>query len=144
MYSKKDGLEKRLVVDRREHLRVKVKSLMAEAAIIRAEEKRTWGQLRDELAVHRRTVVRNAARSAHIALSLIKGRKYSAIEATYYKIADWDEVKRLLKKYGPSGCESLIPNSLPLPMKPKVRGRKERPARRALPQATAAALDSLV
>ncbi len=58
MYAKNGEL-----LDRREMLKVKVKSLAEEARIIRREERRVLGLLRDELSWHRRQDVRSAART---------------------------------------------------------------------------------
>lgn len=90
--------------DRREMLRVKIKSLAEEARIIRAEEKRTRGSLRDELHLHRVGIVRSAARSSHLAYGLIRGKPYERMEAKTCEgnAPDWTEVGRLCKKYGPA------------------------------------------
>jgi len=105
---------KETIVDRREMLRVKVKSLAEEARIIRREEVRTWGALRQELQHHRTRDVRCAARAAHLALGFLKGRTLTQMEARRWqgmhpamaKAMDealFAEVGRLLKKYGPAG-----------------------------------------
>lgn len=93
------------VVDRREMLRVKLKSLAAEARIIRHEERRTRGALRDELADHRRKVVRQAARNTHVAYALIRGRAIERIEPNAKTEPNWSEVKRMCAQYGPKGFE---------------------------------------
>lgn len=96
MYSK----DRSTIVDRREMLRVKLKSLAEEARIIRREENRsilvTYGRdeagkrvvlkrlkngaLRHELRAHRTGVVRDAARAAHLAYGFIKGRTLEQME----------------------------------------------------------------
>jgi len=91
------------VKDRREMLRVKVKSLAAEAKIIRQEERRTHGALRDELAVHRRSVVRSEARHTHLAYGLIRGRTIEQMELKAARPPDWERVRKMLKRYGPPG-----------------------------------------
>ena len=115
------------VVDRREMLRVKIKSLAEEARIIRKEEKRvlfrkprtfrgrtvwagTSGPLHIELWYHRVTDVRWHARAAHLAYGLIRGLtrdqmepKRRPLENDTDKQADkllMVEVDRLVKKYG--------------------------------------------
>ncbi len=99
MYSK-DGQ----VIDRREMLRVKLRSLVAEARIIKRQEARVRrGELREELSLHRRTVVRRAARETGLALGFIKGREYREMEPTTHLPPDWVSVDKMLKKYGPSG-----------------------------------------
>jgi len=91
------------VVDRREMLRVKIKSLAEEARIIRREEQRTWGELRNELHNHRVGVVRREARHAHLAYGLIRGRGISQIEPGAKRPPDWKRVQALCQKYGPLG-----------------------------------------
>jgi len=91
----------KVIVDRREQLRVKIKSLAEEAKIIRKEEGKTFGQLREELYLHRIGIVRNEARHAHLAYGFIRGRTYEQMEANAKSAPDWDHVKRLVKKYGP-------------------------------------------
>jgi hypothetical protein len=65
--------------DKRAMLRVKIKSLAEEAKIIRFEEARTKGEIRDQLHRHRVIDVRMAARNSHIAYTLIRGKEYSTI-----------------------------------------------------------------
>lgn len=99
MYAK----DKTTVLDRREMLRVKVKSLAEEARIIRLEEKRSSGSLRQELYLHRIQVVRGASRDAHLAYGFILGRTYEQMESkhTSGKAPNWAAVRTMLKKYGP-------------------------------------------
>ena len=89
------------IVDRREMLRVKCKSLAAEARIIRAEERRTHGALRDELRNHRVLVVRSEARHAYLAYGFVRGRSYVSMEPRYEIAPNWTRVRPMLKKYGP-------------------------------------------
>lgn len=97
MYAK----NKETIIDRREMLRVKLKSLAEEAKIIRCEERRSFGQIRDELHLHRVKDVRRAARMTHIAYALIKGRTMEQIEPNAGTEPDWDAVGKMIKKYGP-------------------------------------------
>ena len=90
------------IVDRREMLRVKVKSLAEEARIIRREEQRTRGTLRDELHNHRVLVVRSEARHSCIAYGLIKGRSLEQLERPGSSEFNWDRVNKMLVKYGPA------------------------------------------
>lgn len=99
MYDK-DG---KRIKDRREMLRVKIKSLVAEAKIIRQEERRTHGALRNELAEHRRGVVREAARASHLAYGLIRGRTIEQMERRSRTPVPATEIRRLCGKYGPAG-----------------------------------------
>lgn len=96
------------IVDRREMLRIKVKSLAAEANIIRKEEKKAWGTLRDELHNHRVIQLRKAARSSYIAYGLIRGRTLEQMENISLTEPDWNSVKVMLKKYGPANL--VLPN----------------------------------
>jgi hypothetical protein len=93
--------DRKTIKDRREMLRVKLKSLAAEAQIIRREEHRSFGQLRNELHLHRVNEVRRAARMTHIAYALIKGRTLEQIEPNAATPPDWDAINKMLKKYGP-------------------------------------------
>ena len=111
------------IIDRREQLRVKVKSLAAESRIIRVEELRlkkraakarsaatprgVGDDIRADLREHRVHVVRKHARNAHLALGFIRGRTIKEMEnkvrrrGVGYNEPDWEEDKRLCKKYGP-------------------------------------------
>ncbi len=102
MYGKDDrGFE--IVIDRREMLRVKVKSLAEEARIIRKEERRSRGVIREMLREHRVLDLRREARSAHVAYALVKGRSYEQVERKAKTPPDWARVKRLIAKYGREG-----------------------------------------
>jgi hypothetical protein len=94
------------VIDRREMLKVKIKSLMAEAAIIRKEENRTKGAIQSELHQHRVGVLRQEARATHLAYGFIRGRAWDRIEAKRRPdneptAADWKKVRDMCKRYGP-------------------------------------------
>jgi hypothetical protein len=97
------------IIDRREQLRVKLKSLAAEAKLIRLEERRIrHGQLREELYLHRIHVVRTAARDAHVAYGLIRGRTYGQIEPLCYSAPNWDAVEKMVCKFGSQEMRTLI------------------------------------
>lgn len=91
---------KTTIVDRREMLRIKIKSLMEEARIIRKEEKRTFGQLRNELHLHRVMDLRRHARNAVVAYAIIRGIDYDRVEPIRYSEPNWAEVERMVRKYG--------------------------------------------
>lgn len=97
MYSK----DRTTIIDRREMLRVKLKNLADEARLIRREEQRTHGQLREELYLHRIGVVRQASRETLLAYGFIKGLTLEQMEPTRHSEPNWDNVKKMLKKYGP-------------------------------------------
>lgn len=99
MYDRKT----KAVVDRREMLRVKIKSLAEEAKIIRQEERKTRGLLRDELHLHRVREVRSEARASHLAYGFIRGRTLDQMEKRSELQPDWEKIKRMCAKYGPAG-----------------------------------------
>lgn len=88
----------------REYLKVKVKSLAAEARIIRLEERRAKAQKRKDLLLglqsHRRGIVRTASRSTHLAYGFLRGRPYHAMERTTRTEPNWDAVQKMIEKYG--------------------------------------------
>lgn len=88
------------IIDRREMLRIKIKSLAEEARIIRKEEHRTHGALRNELHLHRVGVVRHEARHTHIAYGLLRGRTIEQIEPGAKVDPDMKKVEAMLKRYG--------------------------------------------
>jgi len=99
-----------IIVDQREMLRVKVKSLAAEARIIRQAElrekkrkQRYDDEIRARLHSHRVLDVRRHSRCAHLAYGFIRGRTHLQMENKVIRQPDWEEVKRLCKKYGPRG-----------------------------------------
>ena len=92
-------------------LKIKIKSLAAEARIIRKEElkrKGKWSADASDLTAHRRYVLRPEARSAHIAYGLIRGREYYEMEPTHITEPDWNRVKSLVKKYGTRSDECRL------------------------------------
>ena len=106
------------LVDRREMLRVKLKSLAAEARFIRREELRTHGPMREALHRHRVDTLRYEARATHLAYGLIRGLTIeqmepnhrpmacadSAIEKYNRKVAHEaliEKVNAMVRKYGP-------------------------------------------
>lgn len=88
-------------------LRVKLKSLAAEAKIIRQEERKANKHrdfsLQNELADHRKIVVRREARATLLAYQYLRGVPYSACETPNpdkKNPPDWDRVERMVTKYG--------------------------------------------
>ena len=83
-------------------LKIKLKSLAAEAKIIRQEEqKRPQHKLREEMYLHRIHVVRAAARETHIAYGLLRGRPLERIEKPNSRPYNKASVDKMLAKYGP-------------------------------------------
>lgn len=87
------------------YLKVKIKSLAVEAAIIRKEENRiacagaktdTWWSLR----YHRIQDVRSEARSAQLAYAMLRNRPYQALEAKCYEKPNVARIAELVRKYG--------------------------------------------
>jgi hypothetical protein len=93
------------VSDKRLLLKVKIKSLAAEAAIIRQLEPRA-GPLRAEMAEHRRSVVRQAAREAQLAYAIIRRRPYQTVEHGATALVDWTAVLKMVDRYGVAGYSS--------------------------------------
>lgn len=85
-------------------LKIKVKSLAAEARIIRHEERRVHGMRRWGLQHHRRTVVRDTARRSLVAYQWIRGRDWEACASTdpATQLRDRFSVEKMIKKYGTS------------------------------------------
>lgn len=83
-------------------LKVKIKSLAAEARIIRLEERRCG---KDDVArcclhEHRVGVVRNEQRLSLLAYAFIRGRSLSAIEPKSSTLPDWSRVAKMVEKFG--------------------------------------------
>ncbi len=81
-------------------LKVKIKSLASEARIIRHEERKSRGQLRNDLTAHRKGIVRREARHTLLAYGYLRGRPYRVLEQTCHRQPDWTAVERMVKKYG--------------------------------------------
>lgn len=114
------------------HLKVKIKTLTAEAAIIRKEEAKAlarpklsvfkkvdgnWGWhpavTSDEIArgvnseytalrEHRVGIVRQAARTNLLAYGFLRGRSYSRMESTTYVAPDFAEVEKVARRFSPT------------------------------------------
>ena len=86
----------------RASLRVKIKSLAAEAKIIRQEAKRYPGNSSERgcLNWHRISVVRNEARAAQLAYAFLRNIPYSVVESKGSKPVDVSRVSKLAEKYG--------------------------------------------
>jgi len=91
---------------RNPYLKVKIKSLVEEARIIRHAEREAnknhdYAQ-QNELRNHRVTIVRRATRESLLAYQYLRGIPYAAVEP--HTRADnpinWKEVARMCKKYG--------------------------------------------
>jgi len=109
MYDKSGNLK-----DRRELLKIKFNSLMAEAKIIRAAERKQLAFLSsravplnpwlyEEMHQHRTLGLRKEARLTHLALGFIKGRTLKEMEPTCktkLTADDWKAIHKMVAKYG--------------------------------------------
>lgn len=87
--------------DLRTFLKIKIKSLAAEARIIRSETaKKHRADIKNGLANHRRLVVRRAMRNTLIAYAFIRGRSYKSIEPKCATPPDWPAIRNMVAKYG--------------------------------------------
>lgn len=90
-------------------LKVKVKSLAAEARIIRLEEKRAGKNnvVREHLHRHRTRDVRMEQRASLLAYAFLRGRPLAAVEPKrgaereWQAAARWKRVAEIVKKFGP-------------------------------------------
>ena len=97
-------------MDERICLKIKIKSLAAEAKIIRKEEKRARSQsIRESLYRHRIDVVRYEARHTNIAYGFLRGRTYAEIENKPKTAPNWDKIRKMVEKYG-SHCQPWYSN----------------------------------
>lgn len=81
------------------YLKVKLKSLAAEARIIREQEARSpyW---RSGLREHRVGIVRSEARATLLAYGFLRGRSYQSLEPAAKSKPNWEKVKAMVRKYG--------------------------------------------
>lgn len=110
------------------HLRIKAKSLAAEAKVVRKDEAYyrernksrkphkdregntltqgnppRFGVGRDtwlSLREHRVHVLRPEARATNLARAYLRRRPYKSLEASYHEAADWDRVATLVHRFG--------------------------------------------
>lgn len=86
------------------YLKIKIKSLAAEARIIRVEERKArLPDTRAGLHHHRVIDVRRESRVAHLAYGFLRGRSYRALEPKCYEEPNWMRVVQLVGKYGQTG-----------------------------------------
>ena len=81
-------------------LRVNIKSLSAEAKIIRQEARRAGPGYREQLVLHRRGRLREEARYTHLALAYLRGRKYAQVEGGCKLPLDAAKLIEKLKRAG--------------------------------------------
>ena len=103
---------------RTDHLKIKIKTLAAEASIIRhatlkAKKRVRWAKdqmegaatlqaikERNSLIDHRRLVVRPEARHSLLAYGFMRGTPYKAMERTCHEGPDWIRVATLVTRFG--------------------------------------------
>lgn len=90
------------LTDNRRYLKIKVKHLAAEAAIIRKEENKVHGMDKWRLQHHRKTVLRDAARQTQIAYAIVRGKTLNQTLGSDYseKYYDRKPVVNMVRKYG--------------------------------------------
>ena len=89
---------------------MKIKSLAAEARIIRLEELRYPGpsRMRRSLYLHRVWDVRREQRASQLAYAFIRGRPYHQVEQSTHTPPPRARVKRLVEKFGPRGAAEQL------------------------------------
>lgn len=81
-------------------LRVNIKSLAAEARIIRAEEARAGIRYQFELTNHRRVALREESRIAQLAYAFVRGRSFTSTEGTTKKSFSLSRLHQKLIRFG--------------------------------------------
>lgn len=89
-------------------LRVNIKTLAAEARIIRQETSRAGAVYRPHLVEHRRGRLRSEARYAHLALAFLRGRSYRAVEARANNQPDSRELTAKLRRHWMGATEADV------------------------------------
>lgn len=82
-------------------LRINYKSLAAEAAINRKEMRKAGPNYRSDIALHRRTYVRQEARYTNLALAFLRGRTYKAVENNTKQYFDLDRLQKKISRHWP-------------------------------------------
>ena len=105
---------------RNKALKVKVKTLAAEAKIIRKEElkltyhrrnatedahREEFDMFRNSLVHHRTKTLRTESRSSQVAYGFLNGYSYASIEEKAKSHPDWDSVERMVIKFRDPGID---------------------------------------
>jgi hypothetical protein len=116
---------------RRIHLKIKIQTLADEARHIRRDERKALAHARnnlhsdregsaeesakayrtyEDLNDHRRGIVREVARTNHLAYGCLKGTPYEKIERICVDPPDWSEVRKVALRFGgdPEKVEAWI------------------------------------
>lgn len=86
-------------------LRVNLKSLTAEARIIRTEAAKTSPLYAQELTAHRRGELREAARITHLALAYLRKTPYRVAEKNARKLPDPKQIFRKVDRFMGPGLD---------------------------------------
>jgi hypothetical protein len=81
------------------HLKVKVKSLAAEARIIRAEERKAEPVLQGTLHFHRIGPLKATSRETQLAYGCLRGVPYAKMESSTFTEPDWDSIKAMAQRF---------------------------------------------
>lgn len=84
------------------HLRIKVKTLVAESQIIRKEARKTKGMVKWGLNDHRKTIVREHTRTNLLAYGFLRGIQYRAMESKCREKPSFESITRVAKRFGGS------------------------------------------
>jgi len=82
------------------HLRIKIKSLAAEASTIREEARKVHGMVKWELNHHRTSLLRKHARHNLLAYGLLRGVPYEVIEIKCNDAPHFESVIKFAKTFG--------------------------------------------
>jgi len=84
-------------------LKMKLKSLMAEAAMLRKHEVKCLGrhtEVAKSLKCHRIGIIRSESRDSLIAYGFLRGKTYAQVEGIRYSEPDQKNIARMIVKYG--------------------------------------------
>ena len=90
------------------HLRIKIKSLAAEATIIRKEARKTKGIVKYNLNSHRTHTVCFEARASLLAYGILRGVPYNIIEQKCDEAPDFAKVADIAKRFGADKVQDWI------------------------------------
>lgn len=92
-------------------LKVKIKSLAAEARIIKVAATQTKdAAIKNSLREHHIHVVRREARHSQLAYAFLRGKEYCTVEAKCGTPPDFKKVADLVERFG-EACHFLTPGS---------------------------------
>lgn len=86
--------------DRLIHLRIKIKSLAAEAVIIRQEARKVSGMSKWVLNDHRTRIVRDHSRHNLLAYGLLRRKSYAEMEKKCEIAPDFKRILEIAKRFG--------------------------------------------